>query len=30
MYEKGVMGHITLDLLSFPDPTAAGAHPLFW
>jgi IQ domain-containing protein H len=30
LYEKGVMGHITVDLVSFPDPTSPNAHPLFW
>ncbi len=30
LYEKGVIGHVTVDLLSFPDPTNIKAHPLFW
>ena len=30
LYEKGVMGHVTVDLISFPDPTSESAHPLFW
>lgn len=30
LYEKGVIGHVTLDLVSFPDPTQPNAHPLFW
>lgn len=37
LYEKGVIGHCTVDLLAFPDPTSQGpggtireAHPLFW
>ena len=37
LYEKGVIGHCTVDLLAFPDPTTQGpggnfreAHPLFW
>ena len=38
LYEKGVFGHCTVDLVAFPDPTtqglsstaAANAHPLFW
>ena len=30
MYEKGVMGHVTIDLVSFPNPTDPKAHPLFW
>jgi hypothetical protein len=30
LYEKGVIGHVTIDLVSFPDPTNPSAHPLFW
>lgn len=30
LYEKGVFGHVTVDLVSFPDPTSPNAHPLFW
>jgi len=30
LYEKGVIGHITVDLVSFPDPTSPASHPLFW
>lgn len=30
LYEKGIMGHVTVDLVSFPDPTSPTAHPLFW
>ena len=30
LYEKGIIGHCTLDLVSFPDPTAPQSHPLFW
>ena len=30
LYDKGVIGHITLDLVSFPDPTSPSSHPLFW
>ena len=30
LYEKGVIGHVTVDLVSFPDPTSPKAHPLFW
>lgn len=30
LYEKGVIGHITVDLVSFPDPTSPSSHPLFW
>lgn len=30
LYEKGIIGHITVDLVSFPDPTSPQSHPLFW
>jgi len=30
LYEKGVLGHITMDLVAFPDPSSPKAHPLFW
>ena len=30
LYDKGVIGHVTLDLVSFPDPTSPKSHPLFW
>ena len=30
LYEKGIIGHVTVDLVSFPDPTNPNAHPLFW
>jgi hypothetical protein len=30
LYEKGIMGHVTVDLVSFPDPTSPTSHPLFW
>lgn len=38
LYEKGVIGHVTVDLVSFPDPAAGEVtspgktppHPLFW
>jgi hypothetical protein len=30
LFEKGVIGHVTVDLVSFPDPTAPNSHPLFW
>lgn len=30
LYDKGVIGHVTVDLVSFPDPTAPKSHPLFW
>ncbi len=30
LYEKGIIGHVTVDLVAFPDPTSPGSHPLFW
>lgn len=30
LYDKGVIGHVTIDLISFPDPTSPNSHPLFW
>ncbi len=38
LYGKGVIGHVTIDLVSFPDPAAlqqtqdskVQPHPLFW
>jgi IQ domain-containing protein H len=30
LYSKGIFGHVTVDLVSFPDPTSPTAHPLFW
>ena len=38
LYDKGVMGHVTIDLVSFPDPAQLAVvdqqkqqpHPLFW
>jgi hypothetical protein len=38
LYEKGIIGHITVDLVSFPDPAGLAnpeqfktpPHPLFW
>lgn len=30
LYEKGIIGHITVDLVAFPDPTSPTSHPLFW
>ena len=29
LYEKGVIGHVTIDLVAFPDLTNPKAHPLF-
>ena len=30
LYDKGIIGHITVDMVSFPDPTSPNSHPLFW
>jgi hypothetical protein len=30
LYEKGIIGHVTVDLVSFPDDTGTAGHPLFW
>jgi IQ domain-containing protein H len=30
LYNRGVFGYITVDLISFPDPTSSDSHPLFW
>ena len=30
LYEKGMIGNVTIDLVSFPNPTDPKAHPLFW
>jgi hypothetical protein len=30
LFEKGVIGHVTVDLVSFPDPLNPKGHPLFW
>jgi len=30
LYSKGIFGHVTVDLVSFPDPTSPQSHPLFW
>jgi len=30
LYDKGLIGHVTVDLISFPNPTDPSAHPLFW
>lgn len=30
LYEKGILGHVTVDLVAFPDPTSPNSHPLFW
>ena len=30
LYSKGIMGYITVDLLSFPYKSEESSHPLFW
>ena len=30
LYEKGIIGHVTVDLVSFPNPAEPQGHPLFW
>jgi len=33
LYEKGMIGHVTIDLVAFPnptDPSNINMHPLFW
>lgn len=30
MYEKGIIGHVTVDLVTFPNPQDPQGHPLFW
>jgi IQ domain-containing protein H len=30
LYSKGVFGHVTVDLISFPDPQNPAGHPLFY
>ena len=30
LYDKGVIGHVTVDLVSFPEPQNKDAHPMFW
>ena len=30
LYDKGLIGHVTVDLVSFPNPADPKAHPLFW
>ena len=30
LYGKGIIGHVTVDLLAFPFPQNPGSHPLFW
>lgn len=30
LYDKGVIGHVTVDLISFPNPDNVDDHHLFW
>ncbi len=30
LYEKGLIGHVTIDLISFPNVEDPKAHPFFW
>jgi hypothetical protein len=30
LYEKGVIGHVTIDLVSFPNVEDPSGHPFFW
>ena len=30
LYEKGVIGHVTIDLVSFPNVEDPTGHPFFW
>lgn len=30
LYDKGIIGHMSIDLVSFPNPSDPKAHPLFW
>ena len=30
LYEKGVIGHVTIDLVSFPNIEDPKQHPFFW
>ena len=30
LYDKGVMGHATIDLVRFPNTEDPKAHPFFW
>ena len=30
LYNNGVFGHVTLDLVSFPNVESPGQHPFFW
>ena len=30
LYERKVIGHVTIDLISFPNSEDVNAHPFFW
>jgi hypothetical protein len=30
LYDKGIIGNVTIDLVSFPNPSNPKDHPLFW
>jgi len=30
LYDKGVIGHVTIDLVSFPNVEDPAGHPFFW
>ena len=30
LYEKNVLGHVTIDLISFPNTEDSNQHPFFW
>ena len=30
LYDKNVIGHITIDLVSFPNAEDPKSHPFFW
>lgn len=30
LYDNGVIGHVTIDLVSFPNVDDPKAHPFFW
>jgi hypothetical protein len=30
LYDKGVIGHVTIDLVSFPNIEDPSGHPFFW